>query len=109
MTHKMMAMEDRIVEFIAVLRAAGVRISVAESVDALRAIDTTGVADKNLFRLALRATLVKEVQDLQTFEELFPHYFGAGAPPMPNQPSNWMSEQDREVLTQILNQMLRNM
>jgi uncharacterized protein len=102
-------MDDRIVEFITALRAAGVRISVAESADALHAIDATGIADKQLFRLALRATLVKEAQDVSTFEELFPHYFGAGAPPMPNQPGGGMSQQDREKLAQMLEEMLRNM
>jgi len=102
-------MDDRIVEFINGLRAAGVRVSVAESADAMRAIGEMGIADKNLFRLALRATLVKEAQDVPTFEELFPQYFGAGAPPMPNQPGGGMSQQDREKLAQMLEQMLRNM
>src|SRR5215510_9988147 len=102
-------MDDRLIEFINGLRAAGVRISVAESADALRAISEMGIADKQLFRLALRATLVKEAQDVSTFEELFPHYFGSGAPPMPNQPGGGMSQQDREKLAQMLEEMLRNM
>jgi uncharacterized protein len=102
-------MDDRLIEFIAGLRAAGVRVSVAESADALRAIGEMGIADKNLFRLALRATLVKEAQDVPTFEELFPQYFSTGAPPMPNQPGGGMSPQDREKLAQMLEEMLRNM
>ena len=102
-------MDDRIVQFIDALRAAGVRISVAESADALRAIGATGLADKDFFRLALRATLVKESEDVPTFEELFPQYFGAGAPPMPNQPGGGMSQQDRDKLAQLLEQMLRTM
>ena len=102
-------MDDRIVEFITGLRAAGVRISVAESADALRAIGATGIIDKDFFRLALRATLVKESQDVATFEELFPQYFGAGAPPMPNQPGGGMSQEDRDKLADILEQMLQNM
>jgi uncharacterized protein len=44
-----------------------------------------------------------------TFEELFPQYFGAGAPPMPNQPGGGMSQEDRDKLAQMLEQMLRNM
>ena len=102
-------MDDRIVEFITGLRAAGVRISVAESADALRAIGATGIADKDFFRLALRATLVKEAQDVATFEELFPQYFGPGAPPMPNQPGGGMSHEDRDKLADILEEMLRTM
>jgi uncharacterized protein with von Willebrand factor type A (vWA) domain len=102
-------MDDRLIAFIRGLRAAGVRISVAESADALRAIETIGVANKDLFRLALRATLVKEAQDLETFEELFPQYFGRGAPPMPNQPGSGLSQADREKLADVLEQMLQSM
>ena len=79
-------MDDRIVQFIDALRAAGVRISVAESADALRAIEVTGIADKDVFRAAMQATLVKEAHDIPEFERLFPSYFGSGPPPMPNQP-----------------------
>lgn len=102
-------MDDRIVEFIAALRGAGVRISVAESADALRAIETTGISDKDFFRSAIRATLVKEVKDFAEFERLFPLFFGVGAPPMPNQPGGSMSQEDREKLAQMLEEMLQNM
>jgi uncharacterized protein len=102
-------MDDRIIQFIDALRAAGVRISVAESADALRAIEVTGIADKDIFRLAMQATLVKEAHDLPEFERLFPMYFGQSAPPMPNQPGGGMSQEDRDKLAQILEQMLRNM
>jgi uncharacterized protein len=102
-------MDDRIVEFIAALRAAGVRISVAESADALRAIEATGVFDKDFFRVAMRATLIKEANDIPEFERLFPMYFGSAPPPMPNQPGGGMSQQDREKLARLLEQMLRNM
>src|SRR5262252_2298618 len=102
-------MDDRIVQFIEALRGAGLRVSVAESADALRAIEATGITDKDVFRLAMRATLVKEVHDIPEFERLFPAYFGSGAPPMPNQPGGGMSQEDREKLADMLEQMLRNM
>src|SRR5215213_11562893 len=79
-------MDDRIIQFIDALRAAGVRISVAESADALRAIEATGIAEKDVFRAAMQATLVKEAHDIPEFERLFPSFFGSGPPPMPNQP-----------------------
>ncbi|MBI3913152.1 MAG: VWA domain-containing protein [Chloroflexi bacterium] len=80
-------MEDRIVEFVNGLRAAGVRISLAESADAFRATEHIGIIDRGMFRAALRATLVKDSVDVPTFERLFPLYFGSGGPPMfdPNQ------------------------
>ncbi len=102
-------MDDRIIQFIDALRASGVRVSVAESADALRAIEATGIADKELFRLAMRATLVKEAHDIPEFEKLFPSFFGTGAPPMPNQPGGGMSQEDRDKLAQMLEQMLANM
>lgn len=69
-------MQDRVVEFVAALRAAGVRISIAESLDALRAIEQAGVTERELFRAALQTTLVKERRDQAAFARLFPVYFG---------------------------------
>src|SRR5262245_11540961 len=54
------SMDQRVIDFITALRAAGVRVSVAESADAMRAIEAAGIATKDWFRSALRATLVKE-------------------------------------------------
>lgn len=102
-------MDDRIIQFIDALRAAGVRISVAESADALRAIEVAGIADKDVFRAAMRATLVKEHHDIPEFDRLFPMYFGAQAPPMTSRPGQGMSQEDREKLAQMLEQMLANM
>lgn len=75
-------MEDRIVQFIAGLRAAGVRISLAESQDAVRATSHIGIGDKDLFKSALKATLIKERSDGEIFEKLFPLFFSAGGPPL---------------------------
>jgi uncharacterized protein with von Willebrand factor type A (vWA) domain len=102
-------MDQRILDFIAALRATGVRISVAESADSLRAIEATGVGDRDMFRAALRATLVKDAQDLPTFDEQFPLFFGTGAPPLPNQPGGGMTDEQREQMQQMLQEMLRNM
>jgi len=78
-------MEDRIVKFISALRSGGVRVSLAESADAFRAIEQLGIIDRELFRLSLRATLVKDADDLPVFEELFPLFFDSGdAPPLMN-------------------------
>ena len=68
-------MEDRIIEFAAVLRRNGLRVSLAESTDTFRALELIGVADPTLFRNALRATLVKRAGDVRAFEELFDYFF----------------------------------
>lgn len=70
------------VDFIRALRAGGVRVSLAESQDAFAAAQTLGMLDREAFRSALRASLIKQRGDLRVFEKLFPQYFRAGAPPM---------------------------
>ena len=94
-------MDDRIIEFVRGMRAAGVRVSMAESMDAMRAVEVLGVMDKELFRQSMRATLVKEADDFAVFEELFPLYFGSGGPVMQNALED-MSEDAQEMLKAAL-------
>lgn len=103
-------MDRRITEFIAGLRAAGVRISLAETADAMRAIEQAGITDKEFFRLAMQASLIKDAKDFETFRELFPLYFGKDAPPPMQQPGGGkLSDEEREQLMRQLQQMLANM
>ena len=89
-------MEERILKFIAALRASGVRISLAESVDAFRAVDNLGVKDREAFRICLQATLVKDAGSLPIFEELFPIFFGSSEdPPMVNLSDDLTPEEAR--------------
>ncbi len=97
-------MEDRIIQFIAALRTGGVRISLAESADAFRAVDRLGVQERDDFRLSLRATLVKEANGLPVFDELFPLFFDSGdAPPM-SDVTEEMSEEEAQMLAQMMRQ-----
>ncbi len=98
-------MEDRIVEFVNGLRAAGVRVSLAETADAFRATEDLGVMNRELFRAALRTTLVKEGVDIPTFERLFPLYFGSGGPPTFN-PDAELSPDDIGKLKDALRDLL---
>ena len=68
-------MEQRIVEFANVLRRNGVRVSLSENMDVFRALERVGVEDRQLFRDALRATLIKRAGDIPPFEELFDFFF----------------------------------
>ncbi len=94
-------MDDRIIEFVRGMRAAGVRVSMAESMDAMRAVEVLGVMDKELFRQSMRVTLVKESDDFAVFDELFPLYFGSGGPVMQNAMED-MSEDEQEMLQAAL-------
>ncbi|MER3515374.1 MAG: CoxE, partial [Chloroflexota bacterium] len=99
-------MDDRIVEFIAALRAAGVRVSIAESEDSFRAIQQLGVINKAAFRAALRTTLVKDIRDFPEFDRLFPLYFGGDAP---LNALAGMNPHDREMLEAALEEMSRQL
>src|SRR6476660_9202200 len=105
-------MEERMVQFISALRAGGVRVSLAESADAFNAVDLMGVQEREMFRLGLRATLVKDASGLPVFEELFPLFFGsADAPPMGDMTED-MSPEEAQMLADALrmfNEQLRKM
>jgi uncharacterized protein len=97
-------MDKRIVEFITALRSAGVRISLAESADAFQAIDHLGIQDRELFRVSLRSTLVKENQDLDTFDSLFPLFFQSGDPPPLFNPGQDLTPSEAKMLAEALRQ-----
>lgn len=69
---------DQIVNFIGALRAAGVRISVAESIDALRAVAAAGF-ERAPMREAMAAALIKDEADRITFDDTFALFFSAPA------------------------------
>ena len=101
-------MDKRMVDFIRALRAAGVRISLAESQDAMNGVGHIGVSARSHFASTLRATLVKEVRDQGTFDYFFPLFFGSGQPPMENIPDN-LSQGDQDMLKDALQSLMGNM
>ncbi len=68
-------MDQRIVEFTALLRANGLRVSMSEHLDVFHAVRRLGLADRSQLKDTLRATMVKRAVDLSTFDELFDLYF----------------------------------
>ncbi|HSR58528.1 MAG TPA: VWA domain-containing protein [Candidatus Binataceae bacterium] len=68
-------MQEKLVEFANLLRQNGVRVSLAETLDAFGASEVTGLAERDSFRSALRATMVKRAPELPIFEELFDLFF----------------------------------
>ena len=69
-------MREALLGFIARLREAGVRISVAESLDAADAVAAAGL-ERIRLREALAATLVKDEADRPAFDREFDLYFRA--------------------------------
>ena len=70
------ALRDQLVSFIAALRAAGVRISVAESIDAMNAVAAVGLERARMHE-ALAAALIKDEADRAIFDESFNRFFAA--------------------------------
>ena len=68
-------MEERIIRFIAAIRAKGIHVSLSESIDAFNAINHLGIYTRETFRLCLRSTLIKDQSGLAIFDELFPLFF----------------------------------
>lgn len=67
-------MVKTILDFVNLLRKAGLRISPAEIEDCLKAVELIGFSQKD-FKATLQTTLVKESKDIKTFEKLFHLYF----------------------------------
>ncbi len=77
-------MQKRMIDFIRALRAAGVRISLAESQDAMFGVDETGVRNADTFKSTMKATLVKNQRDQPIFDTFFPLFFKNNRPPLQN-------------------------
>ena len=107
-------MDDKIIEFTHLLRENGLKISSAENMDTFSALGLIGIRDRQLFKDALRATLVKRVVDISVYDELFDLYFtglgeiikAAGAETMA---AMEMSEEEFQRFLEQLEETLKNM
>jgi hypothetical protein len=90
-------MQHTLEQFFRALRAADVRISPAEAIDASRAVAVTGFADRALFKDALCATLAKSADEVDRFDAVFETFFARDAvalPPPSAAPQGEPSAQD---------------
>ncbi len=71
-------MQEALQRFGGILRQAGLRLSTAELIDAMRACQLTGMQDSVTTRSVLAATLVKRQEDRPTFDLLFDLFFLGG-------------------------------
>ncbi len=104
-------MLPRLLEFTQLCRRNGLRVSTAEALDAVRAVETVGLDDPMTLRGALEATLVKKKSDAEVFGELFDLYFfrrgeflrdAEGAPLIDALRQSGMSEDELEALLAML-------
>ncbi|HEX2064043.1 MAG TPA: VWA domain-containing protein [Acidimicrobiales bacterium] len=81
--------------FIQELRAAGLPVSLTEDLDAMAAVRHVPVEDREAFKYALAATLVKSHGHWRTFETVFEVYF---APPSLRHAARWDDDVAAEVV-----------
>lgn len=68
-------MEATLADFIRVLRAAGVRVSTAEAIDAHHAVHRVGPGDRALLKTALGLTLAKTEEERTLLDGCFERFF----------------------------------
>jgi uncharacterized protein with von Willebrand factor type A (vWA) domain len=69
------AMEQVLQNLITVLRGSGIRISVAESIDAMYAAQLMGYDDRQILKDTLSATLAKSQPEKEIFDDCFDRFF----------------------------------
>ncbi|WP_425057695.1 vWA domain-containing protein [Sporomusa carbonis] len=92
----MKSLTDNIVGFVQILRQLGVRISIAETIDAVDSLTIIDTFDQDEFRAALKSTLVKNADDQVVFDRAFDLFF---VPPETKQEQRtaWDSKKQLEL------------
>jgi uncharacterized protein with von Willebrand factor type A (vWA) domain len=68
-------MQRTLESFLRALRSVDVRVSPAEAIDAHRAVEVVGFADRQLFKDALCTTLAKTEDEVERFDSCFDTFF----------------------------------
>jgi uncharacterized protein with von Willebrand factor type A (vWA) domain len=82
-------MQDNLHRFFRAARGAGVRVSPAESIDAMRAVASVGIFDREVLRDTFLLTLAKTQDEKRALGDCFDLFFAA---PTPSQPANATAE-----------------
>jgi len=84
-------MHENLHRFFRAARGAGVRVSPAESIDAMRAVANVGIFDRAVLRDTFLLTLAKTQDEKRALGDCFDLFFAA---PAPSQPANTPGEAD---------------
>jgi len=71
----MQKLDYRVINFVHLLRILGIRVSVAETLDAINGLTFADLESRFQVKAVLRATLLKNMDQLPLFEEAFNAYF----------------------------------
>src|SRR6184192_2334601 len=85
-------MRENLHRFFRAARGAGVRLSPAESIDAMRAVSKIGIADRDILRDTFLLTLAKTQDEKRALGDCFDLFFSQPEPP-PAAPDNDNSDE----------------
>src|SRR3982751_6379445 len=88
-------MRENLHRFFRAARGAGVRLSPAESIDAMRAVAKVGIADRTILRDTFLLTLAKTQDEKKALGDCFDLFFDQPEPQTPPEDSE-TEEQERE-------------
>lgn len=67
--------DKKLLDFFSLLRKNNVRVSSAEVIDAFGVLNHIEILDRGQFKSAIRSTVIKDYEDINTFDELFDVFF----------------------------------
>lgn len=83
--------------FVDELREVGVPVSMVESIDAMRAVESIDLSNRVALRETLRATLIKNLRHERAFDTAFDVYFSRLPPPLPSTDQDDTGESDPQA------------
>ena len=89
-------MREELHRFFRAARGAGVRVSPAESIDAMKAVSDVGFADRGILRDALLLTLAKSEEEKQALGDCFDLFFSRPEAKEDTAPEDTAENQNRE-------------
>jgi uncharacterized protein with von Willebrand factor type A (vWA) domain len=84
-------MDRTLVDFVKVLRTAEIKVSPAETLDAMECMDLVGYANREFLKNSLALVLAKNPEEKEAFEDCFERFFVMDKPA---QPGNTFSSED---------------
>ena len=89
-------MRENLHRFFRAARGAGVRVSPAESIDAMRAVSKVGFNDRQILRDTFLVTLAKTQEEKRALGDCFDLFFSQPEPP-PSAPDNDNADETGEA------------
>ncbi|WP_423923384.1 VWA domain-containing protein [Candidatus Poriferisodalis sp.] len=102
-------MLDLLSGFVGELRSAGLPVSLTENLDAMEAVKHIPIEDRDAFKYALAATLVKNEQHWRAFETVFEVYFSLRGPEYSVGDEDGNGEFDPDNLEEWMSQQMQGM